>query len=155
MSYAVNGRIGVNLGATSTAPEFKLGSIIDGDAGSKWIYVKAGGTIAQYDYVTIDEDFTASAGTKAAVDAGHTPGFAQVAFAANEYGWVALEGRGELKVNVLAACAADAPLYTSATAGKLDDDSTSQTKIPGTVIVVANGGSTAAVEFIASPMNNG
>jgi hypothetical protein len=149
-NYAITGVLGVNLGATAAAAEHTPGEVTLGANGSQWIYVKAGGAIAQYDYVCIDEAFTALAGTKANVDAGHAIGFAQAAFASGEYGWVALQGRGTVKVNVLASCAADAALYSSATAGKLDDDSTSQTAVPGVVITSSNGGSTAAVECIAT-----
>ena len=38
-----------------------------------------------------------------------------------------------------ASCAADVALYTSATAGVLDDTSTSQTKVDGVVAAAANG----------------
>ena len=57
-------------------------------------------------------------------------------------------GGHNLSGNVLANCAADVALYTSATAGKLDDDATAQTKIDGAVTVAANGGATAAVEVL-------
>lgn len=151
MAFSTSNLLGANLGSTSTTPYVPVGTIVDGDGGSRWMYVKAAGTISQYDYVTIDEDFSASAGTKAAVDDGHSIGFAQVAAVADDYLWVALQGRGGLSVNVLGSCAADVALYTTADAGKLDDSSTSQSLITGITLATANGTSvTAACEFIAT-----
>ena len=152
MSFLNDGTIGVNLGATpSTTSEFTLGASHTGTDGTKWLYVKSAGAISQYDYVTVDEDMVATQGAKAGVDDGHIVAFAQVAFsAADEYGWVALAGTG-ISTNVLGSCAADVALYTSGTAGALDDSSTSQTKIDGVVLVTANASSTAqSGEIIAT-----
>lgn len=150
--YSTSGKLGANYSGTETSPVFRLGDVDTGTGNSRWVYVQADGAIAQYDYVCIDEDFQARAGTKTNVDAGHIIGVAIVAFADNEYGWVCLAGTSYegLKVNALANCAADIALYTSATAGKLDDDSSSQTRIEGIVLDTANGGSTAACDCILS-----
>lgn len=143
--------VGVRIDATATDIEHALGTRVAGSDGTEWVYVQANGAIAQYDYVTIDEAFQAASGTKAAVDAGHEIAFAQTAFADNAYGWVATRGQGiSLKATVLANCAADVALYTSATAGALDDDATSQTKIDGVAITTTNGGSTAAQPVIVT-----
>ena len=102
-----------------------------GEDGKEWIYVQANGAIAQYDAVGIDEAGQAAPVTKAMLDDSWKVGVAQVAFADNEYGYVQI--RGVAEVNVLASCAADAILYSSATAGSLDDTSTSQTKVAGII----------------------
>ena len=90
------------------------------------------------DFVGIDENNQAAPLTKAMADDGWAIGVAQVAFADNDGGWVASRGRN-LNGAVLGSVAADVPLYTSATAGSLDDTSASQTKIDGVVAVAANG----------------
>ena len=136
---------GVRIDSPAAAAEHAPGTRVAGSDGTEWIYVRAAGAISQYDYVTVDEAFLASAGTKAAVDDGHTIGVAQATFARNAHGWVATGGQGAaLRVNVLARCAADRPLYTSATAGKLDDAASGQTKIGGIVITAAAGAAAAA-----------
>src|SRR5690606_11511940 len=113
-------------------------------------FVKAANAIDQYDYVTIDEKYLASAGTKTGVDAGHRIGIAQVAFAQNDYGWVALSGGAGLKVNAKGACAADIKLYTSAVTGTLDDASTSQSLINGVVLTTAVATATGALGILAT-----
>lgn len=135
---------GARIDSPSAAAEHAPGTRIAGNDGTEWIYVRAAAAIAQYDYVTVDESFRASPGTKAAVDAGHTIGVAQAAFAEDVHGWVATGGQGAaLKVNVLGRCVADRPLYTTASAGKLDDNSSGQTRVAGIVI-------TAPAAFAAS-----
>ena len=141
MAFLTDGCI-ADLTATPTTIEYKLGTTATGTDTTKWVYVQASGAITQYDAVGIDENFQAAALTKAIADAGHQIGFAQVAFADNDYGWVALEGTN-MSVRVAASCAADVSLYTTGTAGVLDDTSASQTKISGAVLVAA--GTSAAV----------
>ena len=142
-------KIGARFDTPTTTADFKLGECVEGSDGTKWTYVQASGAIAQYDAVAIDENFQAAALTKALADAGQTVGVAQAAFTDDYYGWVALKGTN-ISVNVLASCAADAQLYTTGTAGKLDDASTSQTAIDGIVIVTAASGATQAEECIIS-----
>ena len=136
---------GARIDSPSAAAEHALGTRIAGTDGTEWIYVRAAAAIARYDYVTVDETFQARAGTKATVDDGHTIAVAQAAFAKDAHGWVATGGQGAaLKVNVLARCAADRSLYTSASAGKLDDTAGGQTKIAGIVITSSAGNAAAA-----------
>lgn len=149
--FATSGVANAALLEPTTDANFKLGTRCTGNDGTEWIYVQANGAITVYDAVGIDETFQAAALTKAMADADWRIGFAQVAFTDNQYGWVATSGAGSnFKVNVLASCVADAALYTTATAGALDDDATSQTAINGVVIVTTNGGATAAVAALAT-----
>ena len=147
--YLTDGVLNAALTSTSTTPEFALGTRAKGNKGSEWMYVRANGAVTAYDCVAIDETWDATAMTKALADADLMVGFAQNAFADNEYGWVALSGQG-ISVRVLASGVADAALYPSATAGCLDDDATSQTAVNGVVITTTNGGSTAAVAALAT-----
>lgn len=147
---ALDGSIGIDLSQTSTTLDHGLGDRVIGNSNTEWVYVQASGALAQFDAVGIDENFQAGALTKAMADDGHAIGFAQIAFADNEYGWVATKG-SDIGCNVLVSCAADVALYTTATAGKLDDTSTSQTNIDGLVAVTAEPGTgTDSVEVIAT-----
>lgn len=152
MAFVTDGTVGVDLtkltagtGASfDQGNEFALGTRVTATDGSNWVYVQAGAAITQYSWVAIDENFQAVMGTKALADAGHGVGFAQVAFADNDFGWVCVNASGNINVRVLAACAADVQLYTSGTAGALDDTSASQTLIRGVVIVATGVTATAS-----------
>jgi hypothetical protein len=62
-------------------------------------------------------------------------GVAQTTLASAEYGWFQVLGVTSLQV--LSTCSSGVALYTSGTAGKLDDTSASQVKVAG-VQLVAN-----------------
>jgi hypothetical protein len=148
--FATSGQLGADLDGTSSANTqgIKLGTTVEGTDGTEWIFVQANGAITQFDAVGIDENYQAAALTKAMADDGWGVGFAQVAFSDNEYGWVATKGT-DIGCNLLINCAADVALYTTGTAGKLDDTSTSQTKIDGVVSVSTITAATSA-EIIAT-----
>lgn len=155
MTYITSGIIGVSLTTTTAGTttdgadaKFTLGQRASGSDNTEWVYVQASGAITQYDAVGIDENFQAAALTTAIADDGWQIGFAQVAFADNEFGWVCSRG-ANISARVAASCAADVALYTTATAGVLDDASTSQTKIDGVVAVTAVTAA-AATEVIAT-----
>lgn len=151
MTRITSGKIGVDITATNilytdaTLPtvgpqanmDHVLGDCVSGQDGTEFQYCQSSGIITQYDWVGIDENNQAASLTKAMADDGFKIGVAQVTTADNDGVWVATEGRN-LNGNVLASCAADVALYTSATAGHLDDTSASQTKIDGVVAVAAN-----------------
>lgn len=145
--FTTDGVIGVNPFETSTTANFKLGQLAHGSDGSHWVYVAAEGAITAYDCVAVDENFDAVSMTKALADAGHAVAFAQVAFADEAFGWVLKSGAGaNYKVRVAAGYVADAALYTTGTAGVLDDATTSQTNIRG--VVAYQGGTAAAARPI-------
>ena len=153
MPYVTDGTAGVDLSATydgtttdgQNAP-FTLGQRVIGNNGSAWVFVQAGAAITQYSWVAIDENYQAVMGTKALADVGHQVGFAQVAFDDNDFGWVAVHAPGNITVRVLGSCAADVQLYTSGTAGAVDDTSASQTLLRGLVIVSANSTTAASTK---------
>lgn len=153
MAYVMSGIVGVDLTATPTdssagEPMFTVGQTVTTQDASVYQYVHANGAIAQYDFVGIDENGEAAKITKAMADDGWQVGVAQVAFTDNDYGWAAIRG-SNISGNVLASCAADSAVYTSATAGSLDDTSASQTKIDGVVCVASRtSGSAGSVEVL-------
>lgn len=140
--------VGTQLTEVSTTSGNVLGNVAETPDGKRYIYAKASSACAQYDVVAIDESFLAVPITKTLADAGNRVGVAGVAFAANEFGWFQI--RGICTINVLASCAADVALYTSATAGSLDDTTTSQTKINGIVLTTARGGTNGSALGIAT-----
>lgn len=142
MTYPI---IGANLTARSTTTNsaeipFRLGQKFIDDQNRGWMFVRAEGTLATGTVVAIDENFDAFPITKALADAGNKIGVAPAAFADEELGWVQISGI-VANVLVLASCAADVALYTCATAGSIDDTTTSQTKINGIVLTTARAAS--------------
>lgn len=157
MTFITDGRVGYNLTETVAGTgtsfdqgnEVAVGTRVQTSNGGVFQYVHAAAAITQYSCVTIDEDGEASMSTKTAVDAGHQIGFAQVAFADNDFGWVCIHSPGNITVRALADCAADVQLYTSGTPGALDDTSGSQTLIRGVVLAVAATNTASSREAIA------
>lgn len=126
---------------------------IASDKRGKWMFVKATTTTTQYQAGIVDKDggFTPITTTNAST----TPkgvGIAQCAAATNEYLWVFIgEGGGTglgVKVKVAASYVAGAKLYTTATAGVLDDASTAGV-ISGVVGLTTDSGSGSNVEVQA------
>jgi hypothetical protein len=149
MVHVTSGQIGINLaGGSEATPSQTLGTQLTATDMSQWVYISASEAIAQYDVVGITEAYAGAKITKALVDTAENIGFAPAALSSGEYGWVQLTGVGT--INVLASCAADAVLYSCATAGSLDDDSTSQTKVHGIKLTSARGGTAGSAAAMAS-----
>lgn len=141
--------IGLNL--TNTTPDataaYTLGTRTLDTTGGEWMYVKSGTAITGYDTLWIDQTFLASSITPAlAVTAGDV-GFVNSALSCStsgQYFWAMTRGNPTLRV--LTACQPAVPLYTTDTAGVLDDAtaSLSQYQVMGTIIVTSNSGTTAS-----------
>lgn len=150
---AYTGSFGVNStrsfdGTTVPLPAkvLDLGS----DKRGKFIFVKATTTVTQYQAGIVDKDGGFTPITTA--NASTTPkgvGIAQCAAATNEYLWVFVgEGGGTgsgIKVKVAASYVAGTKLYTTATAGVLDDTATAGV-ITGLVGLTTDAGSGSSVE---------
>lgn len=128
---------------TTNEAGFALGTRHEDHRGYEYIYVQANGAITQYDFVVFDEAFDAYAVTAALGEDHPSGGVAQVAFADNDFGWILVRGVGQ--VRALANCVAETQLYTSGTAGALDDADASQRAVIGIRLSATNGASTAAV----------
>jgi hypothetical protein len=142
--------VGARLRETSTTQLFALGTSCFDDLGSRWEYVQANGAITQYDYVKIDDDFQAASGTTTLLPNTEPArvGCAQVAFADNEYGWVVRSGKHTGRF--AASCAQDVKIYTTATAGVVDDSAT--TLINGLKLITTITSATSAPAFAACDM---
>lgn len=131
--------IGVNLNGTTSAALVALGTRVNGSNDSMWIYVLANGAISVGDCVQIASTGTATrattTGPRTSVD---ELGFAQVAFADGEYGWVAQHGSGMTIATT--GTISQGTMYIGVTSGKLSNVSGSST-IAG--VVVTNNSATA------------
>lgn len=104
-----------------------VGTVVNTSDGGTAMYVKAASTIAQYDACIIINTSSATGASIAAVPVTTTNaltsqrlGFPQTAIASGGYGWAQMSGN-ELRVKTLIACQPAVPLYTTSTAGSLDD----------------------------------
>jgi hypothetical protein len=142
--------VGADLTSVGSSPEFELGTVARASDGQRYVYVISSGSLAQYALVCIDENFTARGGTTALAAEANGPGWPQVAFATDQYGWVATEGanlQGKLKDGV----AANAQLYTSTSVGIMGSESSTGTPlmIAGVRVAVAGSGAGNPGEIIA------
>lgn len=123
-------QIDVLADATSTA-KHAVGDKFEDRKGGVWVYGHASGAIDQYAACTIDEAGEIAELTTTTSGAVPTAVcIPQVAMTDNYYAWAFRGSNGGSvdvdSVKVLAAsnCAADAKLYTTATAGVVDDAAT-------------------------------
>ena len=137
MSEIIN-VIGSKVAETTTTQEQELGFIAVDSDGTKRQYVQADGALVANEFVIINKDNQCAklTLTLAAAGLGKKVGISEIAFADDEYGFVVVEGQTTGKV--AANCAANALLYTTATAGVLDDaTSTGLTLIHDVVALTA------------------
>jgi hypothetical protein len=134
-AFVNDGRIGVNVAATgATTPEWQIGTRVRMSDGSEWIYVKASATALIYDALAIIDNATCQPITSTLGLRGVAVGIAQQALTSGSHYWVLTanptpptapagvpDSTDNYKVKVLASCAVDAKLATTATAGVLDD----------------------------------
>jgi hypothetical protein len=115
---------------TNTLPTGTVAFLSDG---GKAMWVQALSGVAQFCAVAIAVDHTAVSLSTGAVTEGtgvsRQIGFAQTSAASGTYCWVALSGRP--KVKLASACADRVTLYTTATAGVLDDATVSNSFVLG------------------------
>lgn len=142
MAIVTTPSLGVKLGSTDTVPKVQLGSKIETSDGGEAVYCISSGAVSQYALCGINEDFDVYMMTSALAAQSDRLGFAQIAFAAGEYGWVYTRG-SNIKVRTKASAVADAQLWTTASAGVVDDATAAAAlKLDGMVLVAA--ASTAA-----------
>jgi hypothetical protein len=143
------GLIGANVDRVSSGTttvgegaEFPLGTRVTGPDGLVYMYVQAGAAIStttsQPFTLAIDENYEAVKITKALAIAGHRVGWApQQIVSDNDFFWARMGG-SNFNIKVAVSCAADITLWTTATAGILDDTSgATHVAVFGVVLVVA------------------
>lgn len=150
------GLIGANVDRVSAGTttdgqnaEFPLGTCVTGPDGQKFIYVQAGAAISTTTSepytLAVDENYQAVKITKALAVAGHRVAFApQQIISDNDFFWARTHG-SNFNIKVAVSCAADITLWTTATAGILDDTSgATHVAVFGVVLVVAASASASA-----------
>ena len=156
MAYVTNGMVGVDLLAVTAGTttdgagaKYTLGTRVTGTDNGEWIYVQAAAAISTTTKepfcLAVDENFQAAKITKALATAGHMIAFAPpVIIADNAFFWAQTKGTN-FNIRGAASCAADVNLWTTATAGRLDDTSgASHVVVLGVKLVTAASASTSA-----------
>jgi len=123
----------VNTGNSNTVP---LGTTVKLDDGGEAMYCQMASAVGQYNAVVISVGHVASNLTTTNVAKGQggisrQVGWAQTSIAVSAFGWIHTSGRpiAELAAN----CAEMVPLFTTATAGALDDATVSAAMVTGAV----------------------
>lgn len=129
---------------------FGLGDRYTDHSGNVFVYCQASGAITQDDIAILDEDWTAvrASTTTSASARGQKCGAAQATLADDEYGWFQVYGTADFRVK--SSCAVNAVLNTTASAGVLDDDSTTGAEVIDGIVLTTAGaaGSTSSKEGI-------
>lgn len=125
--------VGIDPTETSVEQRFILGtrgSNNSEDGHKEYVYVKAADAVAVADFVTMDEGWEVDktdAARATAFNCGH--GAVVTPIAENSYGWVQVWGKSQVSVG--GGFSSANSVYTSGTAGRLDDDEASQRQIIG------------------------
>ena len=142
MSYFTDGTLGGKVDRVDTSAAFSVGIRKPGNEASEWMYIQADASCAQYAAVMINQSSKAVPLTTTNSASSKAVGFAQIALASGEYGWVAVQG-SNIKVNLASACAPNVRLYTTATNGVLDDAIVSAGLIQGVIATITISNATA------------
>jgi len=127
VSINTSGCVAPALDATDTVARVPVGTVVNLSDGGEAMYVQATSTIAQFDACIIINTSSAAGASIGCVPVTTTNAlrsqrlaFAQVAITSLEFGWVHTKGN-DIRVKTLIACQPAVPLFTTATAGQLDD----------------------------------
>lgn len=143
------GLVTPDLTTVSTTEDIPIGTRVDCSDGGKALYVKAVGELAQFGAVSITPTAnTAAPLTTTTAVSTKVVGFADtVSIASGSYGWVRTSGRP--KVKLAANCADAVTLFTTGTAGVLDDATVSASQVLGVVSTVTISNATAITCLVA------
>jgi len=98
------------------------------NAGNEYLYLKGVASTVVGDWVVYyPNDYTTARALKAEVDKLYPVAVAMAATVASRWGWYQVLGLATAKV--AASCVLEVALYTTTTAGVLDDDASGTTKI--------------------------
>jgi hypothetical protein len=142
-TYVTSGAVGVDLTANDATPGFTPGLTVKTSDGGEAVYVQATSTISQFDACIIINTSSASSPNIGCVPVTTTNAltsqrlaFAQTAITSSYYGWVQTAGNG-IRVKTLIACQPAVPLFTTATAGSLDDTTVTAGYCLGVVLLTS------------------
>lgn len=142
--------VGVDVLKVTSSPLFALGTQAEGAYGQRYVYCLSSGSLALGALAAIDEAFTARGATTALSKEASGPGWPQVAFATDQYGWIATAGR-KLYGKQKDGTAANAQLFTSTSVGIMGSDASTgaPSMIVGARNVALSSGAGAAYEICA------
>lgn len=120
MPTSTSSYIGVNLTRVDSTALVPVGTVVNLSDGGQAMYVKAS-TSALSTFAAVSIGVNGIATMLTTTNAPNSPriGFAQTSIATSAFGWVQLGG--QINVNCAAQCAPNVPLFSTATAGVLDD----------------------------------
>lgn len=138
MPAVINGIVTQGLTVASDTLKHPLGTQVMADDGALYEYVQAGESLSQYQVVAIfgtgvARQLETSIANAAGVLQARRVGFAQTSIASAYYGWVARSGP-KVVFRVSDDCAAGAALFTTSTAGELDDATVSNCMVMGVTL---------------------
>lgn len=141
------------LTENSSTQNIALGTKIDLNDGGVAVYCQADSEIAQFNAVAIESDFgvvnSSTAAVTEATGTSRSVGFAQTSIASGNYGWIQLSGRPKCKL--AANCADKVRLFTTSTAGTLDDAVVSNAEVAGVVAKTTISNATAVTLLVPAP----
>ena len=146
MPVSTSNLIGVALGNVDTTAQFNLGTVVNLDDGGQAMYVQAASTVSTYAAVSVLVNDAVVPLTTTNAASSKAVGFAQTSIASASYGWVQLGGRP--RINVATACQPNVPLFTTTTAGVLDDATVTAGLVAG-LVATTSAASASAVTCIA------
>ena len=114
-------------------------------AGNEFIFGQASAAVSQFACCTMDSGGNINQFVSGSVASGYKIGFAQVALTSGYYGWIQV--KGNLTGLVLAANAANTPLYSCASAGYLGTATSGQTEIKGIMLMASATAAGSAAMF--------
>ena len=104
--------------------------------GNTYILVKADGAVSAGAFCIIHKNFEADEATTTIADDPYPCAIPQVAIPNNNFGWGLIEGNGQVEAG--ANCGADTSLFTTGTAGRVDDTETVG-RLSGIMLTTARG----------------
>lgn len=167
MTYAVSPLMGIDITATSSLqsgsatvyqPEFGLGNKASTSDCGEHIYIKAGAAITAGDVVQITMATGSATGVTTLLcdanttTAGQLIGVANTTLASGQHGWACLRGVPYAGINVAASCVKGSPLYTTTTAGQVDDTSSSAHLIAGIETTATATGAAVTAGLCSNPV---
>lgn len=142
MAISSSSIIGANLTRVDDTAQFPVGMIVNLNDGGQAMYVHAStSALSTYSAVSINKNGVATQLTTTNAATSSRVGFAQVSVGTSKFAWVALGGK--VLVMGAAQCAPAVPLFTTATAGVVDDATVTAGYLPGMVAATTISNATA------------
>lgn len=153
--FPISPVVGTKIDEATTDKKFAVGTVVRLSDGGEAVYVSATSTISQFNAVVIDVANGAVPVTTTNSANSKRIGFAQTSIASGWFGWV--QTSGNVKVSLAANCDDNVPLYTTATAGVLDDAVVSGGLVLGvtSTVTISNATAVTCIAAVGSKIGTG